>query len=123
MILGPLILVSSFSGATVRKFGRQVQIPPTETFTGEIMDSQCATVGTHDPMMKKNSAKDARDCTLMCARNGSFVLYDASTKTVYQLNDQEKPERFAGQRVKVSGPYDKKTETIDVESIEPLSAF
>jgi hypothetical protein len=68
-------------------------------------------------MMKKLDAKDARDCTLRCAKDGSFVLYDSDTKTVYQLNDQEKPVRYAGQKVKISGTYDKWSQTIDIESI------
>lgn len=82
------------------------------------MDSKCATAGSHDLMMKKLGAKDARDCTLKCAKNGSFVLYDPDTKTVYQLDDQKKPMSFAGQKVRVSGPYDEKSQTIAIESIE-----
>jgi hypothetical protein len=88
-------------------------------FVGQIMDSKCATTGTHEANMKKLGAKDARDCTLECAKNGSFVLYDPSTKTVYQLNNQEKPARYAGERVKISGQYDDWSQTIEIESIEP----
>ena len=69
--------------------------------------------------MKKLDAKDARDCTLKCGKNGSFVLYDPGTKTVYQLNNQEKPVRYAGERVKISGQYDDWSQTIEIESIEP----
>ena len=91
---------------------------PVVTFVGQIMDSKCATVGSHDPMMKKLGAKDARDCTLRCAKDGSFVLYDPDTKTVYQLNDQEKPMRYAGQKVKISGTFDKWSQTIEIKSID-----
>jgi hypothetical protein len=49
---------------------------------------------------------------------GKFVLYDAATKATYMLDDQEKPKEFAGQKVKVTGTYDKATKTIHVESIE-----
>jgi hypothetical protein len=91
---------------------------PASTFVGQIMDSKCAIVGSHDPTMKNLGAKDERDCTMRCAKDGSFVLYNAESKTVYQLNDQEKPVRFAGQRVKISGSYDKTAQTIVIESIE-----
>jgi hypothetical protein len=91
------------------------------SFVGQIMDSRCATSGSHESSMKKLAAKDARDCTLKCAKNASFVLYDPDTKTVYQLNDQEKPVPFAGKRVRVNGQYDRWSETIEIESIEPAS--
>ena len=89
------------------------------SFVGQIMDSKCATTGSHESNMKRLDAKDARDCTLKCAKDGSFVLYDPDTKTVYQLNDQDKPVPYAGKRVKISGQYDGWSETIEIESIEP----
>jgi hypothetical protein len=88
------------------------------TFSGQIMDSKCATTGSHEANMKKLAAKDARECTLKCAKDASFVLYDPGTKSVYQLADQEKPMRFAGQKVNVSGLFDKWTQTIEIESID-----
>jgi hypothetical protein len=89
-------------------------------FVGQIMDSKCATTGSHETNMKKLDAKDARDCTMKCAKDGSFVLYNSETKTVYQLNNQEKPIPFAGERVKISGQYDEWSQTIEIESIEPV---
>jgi len=97
----------------------QNSAPRISSFAGQIMDSTCATTGSHEANMKKLDAKDARDCTLKCAKNGSFVLYDPGTKTVYQLNNQEKPVRYAGERVKISGQYDDWSQTIEIESIEP----
>ena len=44
-------------------------------------------------------------------------LRDEATKTIYELDDQQKPVRFAGQKVKVTGTYDKATETIHVTDI------
>jgi hypothetical protein len=86
---------------------------------GQIMDSRCAIDGSHNKMMSQNGTKDARDCTVECAKKGgSFVLYDPDTETVYQLDDQEKPEKFAGQRVRVSGTYDQSSKTIHVQSVE-----
>jgi len=86
---------------------------------GEIMDSRCAIDGSHDKMMQENGTKTAKDCTLQCAKSGgSYVLFDPETKSVYQLDDQQKPERFAGQRVRVSGTYDEPSKTMHVESID-----
>jgi hypothetical protein len=47
------------------------------------------------------------------------VLYDSATKKVYQLDDQTKPEQFAGKSVKVTGTLSK--DTIHVTDIEPGS--
>ncbi len=92
------------------------------TFRGEIMDSPCAAMGTHDKMIKEEKAKDAKECTISCVKmGGKYVLYNAARKTTYQLDDQEKPKEFAGQKVKVTGTYDSKTKTIRVQSIEAAS--
>lgn len=93
--------------------------PRMASFVGVIMDSKCARVGSHDAIMKKIGAKDARECTLKCAQDGSFVLYDPETKKVYQLDDQQKPVSFAGQRVRITGAYDEWSQTIEIDSIEP----
>jgi len=91
----------------------------TLNLVGEIMDSRCAIDGSHDKIMRENGMKNAKDCTLQCAKTGgSFVLIDPDTKTVYQLDDQRKPEKFAGQRVRISGTYDEPSKTMHIESIE-----
>jgi len=89
------------------------------TYTGEIMDSACAKAGSHDGMMKAHAnIKDAKGCTLGCVKGGAkFVLYDATSKKVYELDDQDKPLQFAGDKVKVTGTLDKTTNTIHVTDI------
>src|SRR5579863_1786885 len=73
-----------------------------QTFAGEIMDSSCAKMGSHAAMEKEHGMKSARDCTLGCVKGGAkFVLYNESR--VYDLDDQTKPEAFAGQKVRVTG--------------------
>jgi hypothetical protein len=37
---------------------------------------------------------------------------------VCQLDDQQKPAGFAGQRVRVSGTYDEPSKTMHIESIQ-----
>ena len=92
------------------------------------MDSQCAMNASHAEMLKKEGMgdKDANDpmvkkmCTENCVKmGGKYVLYDAASKKVYQLDDQTKPQQFAGQNVKVSGTLDK--DTIHVTEIAPGS--
>ncbi len=95
-------------------------IAQDRTFNGEIMDSACAKMGSHDGMMKSHAdIKDAKGCTLGCVKGGAkFVLYDSTSKTAYDLDDQQKPVQFAGQRVKVRGTVDKGTNTIHVTDIQ-----
>lgn len=89
----------------------------SRSFTGEIMDSNCAKAGAHNPKMG-----DAKTCTEACVKaGGKYVLYNSSTKAIYQLDDQKKPEEFAGQKVKVSGTYDAATKTIHVTNIAAAS--
>jgi len=89
------------------------------TFTGEIMDSQCAKGGGHQSMFKKEGTNDAKACTLACVKaGGKFVLFQQSTKAYYNLDDQKKPEAFAGQKVQVTGTLDKATKTIHVTDIK-----
>lgn len=114
------VLLSSFGFAA----------PKGKTFKGEIMDSQCAMNGSHAEMLKKEGMgdKDPNDpmakkmCTENCIKmGGNYVLYDVAAKKVYKLDDQTKPQQFAGQSVKVTGTVDKAGETIHVTNIEPGS--
>lgn len=108
-----LLVLVSFS------FGR----PKNKTFTGEIMDSPCAMNNSHEQMEKmKGMSHDPKMCTLKCVEmGGKFVLQDTAKKITYELDDQEKPREFAGQKVTVAGTYDSKTKTIHIEKIEAAS--
>jgi hypothetical protein len=91
--------------------------PKESTFKGEIMDSACAKAGSHDGMMKQAGLKTAKDCTEACVKGGNkYVLYSKSSKKVYQLDDQTKPQQFAGQTVTVKGTLD--GDSIHVSSIQ-----
>ena len=92
----------------------------TRSFTGEIMDSQCAAVmRSHTRMMQGLDAKNGKDCTQKCVgMGGKYALLDASAGSSYQLDNQDKAAPFAGQKVTVKGTYDSATKTIHVESIE-----
>ena len=95
------------------------------TFTGEIMDSSCASMGSHAGMQKGKDATDPavkKECTQACVKMGAkYVLYNATRKMTYKLDDQEKPADFAGKKVKVTGTYNAATKTIHVTDIKPAT--
>ena len=64
---------------------------------------------------------DDKSCTLMCVKNGKFVLADREHKRVYSLDKtgQDKAREFAGQKVKITGRVTGKT--IRVTAIEAAS--
>jgi hypothetical protein len=118
-----LALVAIIALAVVSFGGGRLQLHKgnkAKTFTGEIMDSQCAMNNSHAQMEKMhNMPDDSKACTLECVKmGGKFVLQDTAKKITYQLDDQEKPKEFAGQKVKLTGTYDKATKAIHVEKIE-----
>lgn len=87
--------------------------PATKTFTGVITDDMCAKAGHASMRMGPTDA----DCTRACVdvHGASFVIYDG--KTMYRLSDAKKADAFAGQKVRVVGALDQKTNTIQVQSI------
>ena len=95
------------------------------TFRGEISDSQCAMnvhslTHSHQEMLKSKGLMGgtSAQCAMRCAKQmgGEFVL--AAGKQVYRLDNQAEAEKFAGQRVKISGTLDAKTKTIHVAKTE-----
>ena len=97
-----LILIAAFPVAQAKR-----------QFMGTITDSMCPE-GDHSRM--RMGATDA-ECTLACVdvHGALYVLYDG--KNAYMLSDQKMPEKFAGQKVTVTGTLDAKTNTINVDSI------
>jgi hypothetical protein len=92
-------------------------------FYGEISESQCAMnvhslSRSHQEMTaKKTLGTDRASCARACVgRGGEWVL--SSGDVVYCLKSQNGIQEFAGQRVKVIGSLDPKTNTIDNSSIE-----
>ena len=84
-----------------------------QTFVGTITDDMCERADHSRMQMGPTDA----DCTRACvAQHGAaFVLFDGTN--VYKLSDQKTPDKFAGQKVRVTGTVDAKTKTIRVESI------
>jgi hypothetical protein len=96
------------------------------TFHGEISDSQCAfnvhsLTKSHEEMLKSKSGamgSTPASCSLYCIQHmgGKFVL--ASKDHVYHLDNQELPRGFVGEKVKLRGILDPKTDIIQVVSID-----
>lgn len=101
-LVGVLLAAASLSA---------VQQP--QTFTGTITDSMCAATGHAAMRMGPTDA----ECTTACvmAHGAEYVLL--VEQTPYVLSDQQTPEGFAGQRVRITGTLDASTKTIRVESI------
>jgi hypothetical protein len=101
-LLLSLLVIAALTGA-----------PEKHTFSGVITDSMCAR-GDHSKMQM--GPTDA-ECTIACIREhgATYVLYDGTH--AYDLSDQRTPEKFAGQKVIITGALDAKTQTIQADSI------
>jgi hypothetical protein len=109
-----LLLLAVLTVATVADAQKPKSRTAAEkTLVGFISDASCG--------LKHMEGMNERDCTLMCARNGRFVLADREKKVVYELDDagQKKAPEFAGQKVIVKGRVSGKR--IRVTSIEAAS--
>jgi hypothetical protein len=114
------LLALAFSVST----GAQQQ---AEVFHGEISDSQCALnvhslTRSHEEMLKSKSGAAGQtpaSCSLYCVARlgGQFVL--SSKNYVYHLDNQEMAKPLVGEKVKIRGILDPKTEIIHVEAIDP----
>jgi hypothetical protein len=93
----------------------------SRSFTGQIMDIQCAENGSHKSQMQKNRVTNSRECTLACFRSGyKLVLYDRPARTIYQLDNQQRARQFAGENVRVTGTLEDSTKTIYIDRIAAL---
>jgi hypothetical protein len=90
-----------------------------DTFTGQIMDSQCADMGSHDNMMKGEHASNAKECAIACVKKGGkYALYDPTAKKAYALDNQKKAGAFAGQSVTITGKLDSSSDSIHISEIQ-----
>jgi len=120
-LTGALLLLTAMVLLSPLSFSKESVV----TFHGVIMDSQCAynvhSEGQSHDLMTKGAIKGAgteEGCTLHCVKEmgGSYVL--VVKKDVYKLDDQAKPELFAGKKVKVSGLMDRDGRTLHVIEID-----
>lgn len=83
------------------------------TFTGVVTDTMCGK--DHSAMGVKPDSKCARECVKMDPAKWKYAI--VSGNNVYELSDQKAGDKYAGQKVKVTG--DLKGNTIQVQSIAP----
>lgn len=88
---------------------------PAKTFTGIVTDTMCGA--DHKHMGISPDAKCVRDCVKMPGGRWKYALL-VGGKSVYVLSDQQTPERFAAQKVNVTGVLYEKTGVLKVEKIE-----
>jgi len=114
-MVGVLLLAGGLSAQKTPRLSVQIN----DTFTGEITDSICAE-GHHIDLLRSE-----RNCVLACVKldGAQFVLHNPETNRIYKLDDQQKPEAFAGQEVTVSGTYDKDEKVIHVTNIRPRITY
>jgi hypothetical protein len=89
-----------------------------QTFTGVITDTMC---GAKHTMGIAPDAKCARECVKMDPENTKYALLVG--KDIYILSDQQTPEKFAAQKVMVTGTLFEKTKIIQVDKIEAASSM
>lgn len=83
------------------------------TFVGTITDDACAMAGHGRMRMGPTDADCVKACIL--SHDANYVLL--AGEEIYELSDQQAPESFAAQRVRVSGTLDARTRTIRVTAI------
>lgn len=87
------------------------------TVSGVISDSMCKF--DHSAMIKAGHGTNAVTCTQKCLKEGNkLVLCDPKTKTVYNLTNATKVEKYAGKSVAVTGHIDTDTKVIHVHSVK-----
>jgi hypothetical protein len=85
-----------------------------ETYTGVITDTMCGAKA--HTMMKGHTDPE---CVRLCVK-GPYVYALLDGATIMKLSDQKTPAAYAAQKVKVTGTYDAKSNTIKVTSIEAI---
>lgn len=87
---------------------------PVKTYTGVVTDTMCGA--NHSPMGIQPDAKCVRECVKMAGGKWKYALWDG--KRVWTLSDQATPEKFAAQKVRVTGMAYEKTGILKVDKIE-----
>ena len=90
------------------------------TFKGEITDEHLNCVQT--PVKAVEGITKKEGCVLYWAHFGKppskFVLYDAATKTTYQLDDQNWVQPYVGEAVQITGILNAATKTIHITGVK-----
>jgi hypothetical protein len=85
----------------------------TKTYVGVITDTMCAADHAH-----MNAGPDPK-CVRDCVKAGYKYALLHEGRHVLKLSDQQTPEQYAGQKVRITGKLYEKTRILAVEKIEP----
>jgi hypothetical protein len=100
--------------ATLILAGASMLAAAPQTFTGIITDTMCGK--NHASMGVSPDAK----CVVECVKHDKSIKYALLVgDNVYVLSDQQTPEKFAAQKVTVTGTLFEKTKILKVDSIAP----
>src|SRR5438309_4630635 len=90
------------------------------TFKGEITDEHLNCIQT--PVKAVEGINKKEGCVLYWAHfakpASKYVLYDAATKTTYQLDDQDWVQPYVGEIVQITGNLNAATKTIHVTGVK-----
>jgi len=86
-----------------------------KTYTGVVTDTMCGA--DHSHMGIRPDEKCVRECVKMDPRKWKYALLVGNQ--MYVFADQQTPEKFAAQKVKVTGTLFEKTKILKADKIEP----
>jgi len=133
MIMGVIVLGSSANAqdqqssqepaaTTPPQQQQPTATPPDQTAAQEQQQQPNDTQSSNETRSNDMRGQDAKSFTGKVAKEkGKLVLRDPVTKMSYQLDDQDRAASYVGKQVKVTGKLDLNSNTIQVESIEPIS--
>ena len=129
-----VIALGSFANAQDQQSSQEpaATTPPQQQQPTATPPDQAPAAATEQPQQPNEQSnetpsndmksQDAKSFTGQVAKEkGKLVLRDPVTKMSYKLDDQDKAASYVGKQVKVTGKLDMNTNTIQVESIEPIS--
>lgn len=103
-----MILLTMLAAASLYAQG------PARTFTGVVTDTMCGA--DHSHMGISPEAKCVRDCVKGGGGKWKYALL-VDGKKMYVLSDQQTPEKFAAQKVSVTGVLYEKTGILKVDKM------
>jgi putative hemolysin len=96
----------------------------TRVFRGEVSDSQCALnvhslTRSHQEMLKsKSMGGTSNSCSVYCIEHLGGTLVLSAAKEVYRLDRPDLVHGFEGQKVKITGTLEPKSNQLHVVKIE-----
>ena len=97
--------------------------PPTASHPSQ--SNASPQTSQHDGKGSSSDAVQTQDTLAFTGRvvqeQGQLILKDPVTKMSYRLDSQNKAKPYLGKQVKVTGKLEMKSNTIHIDSIEPVS--